>query len=195
MIEENDIQTIQDILNGNKIAENKLYNKYYNIVKNYIKINYPSNINIDDDVSEIMIKIFTNLNKFDKNKSKFISWVYKIAKNHMIDKWRLASLSPVKTITIDNSNSYFSCYYDCNNSTISNYDYNITRIDCSVDKILYYISTQLTSVDYEMFYMKYVDGCSYNEIACQYQLTSSTVSNKINYMKTKLKKSMLCCYI
>jgi DNA-directed RNA polymerase specialized sigma24 family protein len=36
--------------------------------------------------------------------------------------------------------------------------------------------------------MKYVQGYDYNEIGKEFNLTSSTISNKVNYIKTKLKK-------
>ena len=36
--------------------------------------------------------------------------------------------------------------------------------------------------------MKYIGGYSHCEIGKEFNLTSSTVSNRINYIKTKLKK-------
>jgi DNA-directed RNA polymerase specialized sigma24 family protein len=36
--------------------------------------------------------------------------------------------------------------------------------------------------------MKYVQGYNYCEIGKEFNTTSSTISNKVNYIKTKLKK-------
>jgi DNA-directed RNA polymerase specialized sigma24 family protein len=36
--------------------------------------------------------------------------------------------------------------------------------------------------------MKYLQGYDYNEIGKEFNVSSSTVSNKVNYIKTKLKK-------
>jgi len=38
--------------------------------------------------------------------------------------------------------------------------------------------------------MKYVQGYGYNEIGQEFNLTSVTVSNKVNYIKSKLKKQL-----
>ncbi len=42
----------------------------------------------------------------------------------------------------------------------------------------------------DMLHKKYVEGQSHKEIGMHYSLTSSTVSNKINYIKTKMRKKM-----
>jgi RNA polymerase sigma factor (sigma-70 family) len=186
-------------LKGNPKAQEILYNKYKIIVKNFIKSKY-SNINdIDDDVSEIMIKVIMNLESFDVNKSKFKSWVFSIAKNYMIDKWRNNSI----TLTGNNTNCVISyttgdSYYD-NISTsyinaTSDMFTNSTSINNTADydfencSSISYITNQLTPQDYTLLNMKYIQGYNYNEIGCEFNLTSSTISNRINYIKTKLKK-------
>ena len=126
-----DILTIQNILNGDKLAENTLYNKYKSIVENYIKTKYSSSYN-EDNVSDIMIKIFANLAKFDSKKSKFSSWVLNITKNHMIDVWR-TSKEPTysinnysfgeQTATAEKLDNYFSTP----SSNFENNNFIITR--------------------------------------------------------------------
>ena len=51
--------------------------------------------------------------------------------------------------------------------------------------------SMLTQVEDElnMLQMKYIDGFNYKEIGEKFNITSSTVSNKINYIKTILKKN------
>lgn len=181
---------------GNQKAEKILYEKYKIIIYNYLRSKYPKNYDIDDDVSEIMIKAIINIDKFDNNKSKFKSWIFSIAKNHMIDKWR------TNTISITGNN--INCTYNndenniCFNQNISTRSYetfnNSMENYCSADydfencSLINYISTQLTPQDYTLLNMKYVQGYNYNEIGNEFNLTSTTVSNKVNYIKTKLKK-------
>lgn len=190
-------------MKGNQKAEEILYEKYKIIIHNYLKSKYPKNQDIDDDVSEVMIKAIMNLEKYDINKSKFKSWIFSIAKNHMIDKWR--------TNTISLTGSNINCIYSY--STTGDFDLNVTNntvsnntnmIDinncsyttsyCTADydyencSSISYISTQLTPQDFTLLDMKYVQGYNYNEIGVEFNLTSSTVSNRINYIKTKLKK-------
>lgn len=190
-------------MKGNQKAQEILYDKYKVIVENYLRSKYSKIYDIDDDVSEIMIKVIMNLETFDANKSKFKSWVFSITNNHMIDKWRN------NTITLTGSNTNCTYSYTTTGDLELNSNYNITTnnsgmIDvnncsfttsyCSADydfencSSINYISTQLTPQDYTLLNMKYVQGYNYNEIGTEFNLTSSTISNRVNYIKSKLKK-------
>lgn len=172
-------------MNGNQIAEKTLYEKYKKIVEDFIHSKYPAYYDIDDDVSEILIKIFLNIKIFDSSKSKFKTWVITITKNYMIDKWRCNTSESFNTVmcTLNNNQTTTDCnisFTSSSNST-SNFEYNNT---------VTYLSTQLSPVDYTLLNMKYMQGYSYDEIGREFQISSSTVSNKINYIKTKLKKNI-----
>jgi len=164
---------IQNILNGNQEAQEIIYDKYKKIIKNFILKKYSNYFDLEDDVSEILIKVFLNIKDYDSTKSKFSSWVLSLTKNYLIDKWRCSTSSITSSIDITNVNyqSNMSCDFEDNNT-------------------LNYISTQLSPSDFTLLDMKYIQGYNYNEIGSEFQLTSSTVSNKINYIKTKLKKNI-----
>jgi len=203
MIEiQEDMELIQNILNDNPQAQKTLYEKYSKLVKYFLIKKYPTNSDIDDDVAEVMIKVFMNLDSFDVNKSKFKSWVFSIAKNHMIDKWRS------DTITLTGSNTHCTFSYSTtadisnnnyitsnNTGTIDINNCSYTSSSCSADydfensSSINYISDQLTPQDYTLLDMKYVQGYNYNEIGTEFNVTSSTISNRVNYIKTKLKKN------
>jgi len=196
------VELIQSILDGNPQAQEILYDKYKKSVKNFLISKYSLYYDIDDDVSEIMIKIFINLEKYDEIKSKFKSWVFSIAKNHVIDKWRTNTIaigggtSYNYTISMD-SEEYSNDGYitlsdtsglivnDGSSFTTSSCD-NLDFDNCSS---INYITTQLTATDYTLLDMKYVQGYDYNEIGMEFNLTSTTISNRVNYIKTKLKKN------
>lgn len=190
-------------MNGNQVAQEKLYNKYKRSVENFIRSKYSTYYDLDDDVSEIMIKIFMNLNSFDFNKSKFSSWVFSIAKNYMIDKWR--NSAPIITSNVS-ENITFTNFIDNNistnlcdiNSTISNnslFDLNSYSITNNItfenDNSINYISAQLSAQDFTLLDMKYIQGYDYNEIGKEFNVTSTTISNRVNYIKSKLKKNNL----
>lgn len=201
-IEQEDIELIQNILNGNFQAQEILYNRYKKSLKKFLKSKYPVHNDIDDDISEILIKIFMNLESFDVKKSKFSSWVFSIAKNHMIDKWRN------NTITISGNNisySYstnsniadtnnFSTYITSSNSgTIDNNLFITTNCNTDYDfencSSINFISKQLSAEDFTLLDMKYMQGYNYCEIGSEFNVSSSTISNRINYIKTKLKEN------
>ena len=106
----------------------------------------------------------------------------------MIDKWRSSST----TLSLNNLSvtSFTSLNYD---NTITNASFTCTTSNTATfdsTNALNFVTTQLSPSDYTLLDMKYVQGYSYNEIGKEFQLTSSTVSNKINYIKTKLKNSI-----
>ena len=73
------MELIQNTLNGSPQAQEILYDKYKKSVRNFLKNKYSVYYDLDDDVAEIMIKVFIKLNTFDSTKSKFRSWVFSIA--------------------------------------------------------------------------------------------------------------------
>jgi DNA-directed RNA polymerase specialized sigma24 family protein len=203
MKEQEDISLIQNISEGSLEAQETLYNKYTKIVGDFIKKKYSIYYDIDDDVSEIMIKVIMGIDSYDQTKAKFKSWVLSIAKNHMIDKWRCTSVafttsncSGTFTVSTDNlvcaeSVSGFitstnTCGMVDGNTFISSNCADIEIDNCSS---VNYITNQLSAVDATLLDMKYVQGYNYDEIGSEFNLTSSTVSNRVNYIKSKLKKN------
>jgi len=173
-------------LNGKRASEEALFNRYKEIVKNYIEFKYPKNNEIDDDVSEIMIKIFTNLADFDSKKSKFKSWAISITKNHMIDRWRSNNTSITfanQDLRYGTSDTLFGIDLGKNGEYTVN-----AEIKFENDNTITFLSSQLSPVDFTMLNMKYNQGYNYTEIGKHFNVTSSTASNRVNYIKTKLKK-------
>ena len=197
-----DIELIQSILDGNQQAQGILYEKYKKSVKNFLKNKYSQYADLDDDVSEIMIKVFMNLQNFDNTKSKFRTWVFTIAKNHMVDKWRngtitLTGNSSIITVSTDGTTgvdiSSSGGYTTSNTATLNMNCSSFTTCCAGLEfencNTVNYVSDQLSPQDFTMLDMKYVQGYSYNEIGSEFNVTSSTISNKVNYIKTKLKKN------
>lgn len=197
------MEIIQNILNGNPQAQEILYDKYKKSVGNFLKTKYSTYHDLDDDVSEIMIKVFMNLKTFDASKSKFRSWVFSIAKNHMVDKWRSNTIS----LTGSNTNCVFS-YSTSTGLDISDSSYitsntagtliggeNTVTSCCGADyefencSSINFLSDQITPQDYTLLDMKYMQGYDYNEIGSEFNVSSNTISNRVNYIKSKLKKN------
>ena len=189
---EEDIQLIQNIINGDDNAEKILYDKYRTIVGNFIKNKYPKNKYVEDDVSEIIIKVFINLKNYDSTKCQFKSWVLSITKNYMIDKWR----SNVEKLSLLNHANY-SVSMSENPGIISYSSYTCSNPTHSfeTENTINFLSTQISSCDYTLLDMKYIQGYNYNEIGQEFNLSSNTVSNKVNYIKNKLKKKFLDGYL
>ena len=124
----------------------------------------------------------------------------------MIDKWRCTTACCTTILPANTSNyTLTSCDYNAGgyfNNVFTTSDNNCiatsgtittsNSTSCSFENAnaVSFISTQISAVDYTLLDMKYVQGYDYKEIGSEFQLTSSTISNKINYIKTKLKKTM-----
>jgi RNA polymerase sigma-70 factor (ECF subfamily) len=178
-----DIQTIQNILNGSKLAENILYNKYKSIIENYVKLKHSSCYN-EDHVSDILIKIFENLSKFDPDKTLFNTWVINIAKNHMIDVWRSLK-APTYSI-----NEYKFGEESVSNDYLLNNKFSSSSDTFENNNFINYISTKVSEDEFNFVNLKYLQGMNYKEIAKEYNITATTALNKTNYVMSKIKKSI-----
>jgi len=184
-----DIELIQNIKNGDKKSENNLYCKYKTFLKNYLrkknKENFYSEFDIEDDVSEILMRVFCNLHSYDFNKSKFSSWVISIANNYVIDKWRYSLNNKNVTISLDTIYNYSSNYTDFEK-------YNDSNLICfETTNTINNIFSDVSCQDSKFFEMKYVLGYSYCEIGKEFNMSSNTISNRVNYIKTKIKNCII----
>jgi RNA polymerase sigma factor (sigma-70 family) len=209
--EKETLDLIDGVLNKNRISEEIFYNRYKKIIEDYIKSKFPnvSEEDFEDCVSNILIKIFYSLDKYDPDKSGFKTWVLTITKHYMIDIWRCKT-----TITYNASNDFYPsnstccCTFDNNENglpewtnniiTESNtYSYNndinsLTLCSSSEYEIcssINHISNQISTSDFTLLNMKYVQGYEYCEIGKEFNISSNTASNRVNYLKTKLKKN------
>ena len=208
-----DVILIQNILNGNHQAEEIFFKKYQKIVKDYIRSKFPTLKNpddLDDCVQMILIKVFESLKTIDTEKGNVKTWILVIARHFMIDTLRKNSTTFTSAfnnsgINISNNgaqNLRFngeSTAWAISNTVLSGVvnDYELSN-SCSFTvcnntefencNTISYLSSQISPVDYGLLNMKYIQGYSHCEIGKEFNLTSSTVSNRINYIKTKLKK-------
>ena len=189
---EEDIVLINNILEGDSEAQKEFYTKYRTILRDYLTSKYPENYEIEDDISEILIKVFTNLYRYDEEKSAPKTWIFSIAKNYMIDKSR-CNIPLTGTITINGDNITLgngiitsdTTYFDLNGDNVfytSSYTTDFENCD-----VLCQVSNSISLPDFTLLDMKYNQGFSYNEIGEEFNLSSNTVSNKVNYLKSKIK--------
>ena len=72
---------------GNKKAFAELYEHYFDQIHKYVFYKVSSE-HVDDLVSTIFVKTWTKLNKYQKQKHPFTSWLYRIAHNTVVDHYR-----------------------------------------------------------------------------------------------------------
>jgi hypothetical protein len=194
--EKETIKLISEIKCGNKKSEEKFYVYFKQKIELFIKDKYPSNYEIEDNTSEILIKVFENINKYDSDKSKFNTWVINIAKRHMIDKSR--KFTPKYTTFSSNFDIEmpdFPTTSDFTTQSTSQFSsmpepeshYCSPDFDLETNSTLTYVTSNINSQGLALMDMNNI-GFNYCEIGTEFNLTSSQVSNKINWIKSKGKK-------
>lgn len=186
MTQDEDNLLIEQIIKHNdQKASNKLYNCYYKEVKIFIKkrFNKLSSEDIEDLSADAITKSFVSLTHFDSNKSTFKTWIYTIAENVVVDFTRKLENRVDKVH-----------YHYLEDADRQNFDIPLTdnfEESFSNKQAVNYVVSNLDDQTHDMIKKKYVEGYSHFEIGEIYSLTSSTVSNKINYAKSKLKDDLL----
>lgn len=197
--EQDDILIINSILENDNEAQRIFYDKYRQILTNYILSKYPHNLDVEDDVSEILIKVFTNLYKYNSEKAGVKTWVFAIAKNYMIDKFRRND-ALTGSITIDGSSITIGnfdgaitsdcVFVDNGDNMFHTSTYGVAEMFENCDAVNF-VSNNLSACDFSFLDMKYSQGFNYEEIGSEFNLTSHTVSNRVHYIKGKLKEQLL----
>jgi RNA polymerase sigma factor (sigma-70 family) len=80
-----DVELIRLSLSGDKESLTALLERHQPFIYN-IALKMINNVaDAEDTTQEIFIKIITNLAKYDAEKSKFTTWLYRIVVNHILD--------------------------------------------------------------------------------------------------------------
>ncbi len=160
-----------------------LVKKYEKQLLRYIlRISNISHEEAEDALQEVFIKVYRNLNEFDKS-LKFSSWIYRIAHNETINYYRKSKARPEKIELNEDSDLIENLMSDLN--TEHEIDNKILR-----DKLL----KILDSVDIkykEVVYLKFFEERSYEEISDILKKPIGSVSILISRAKKKLKKLLI----
>jgi RNA polymerase sigma factor (sigma-70 family) len=81
----NTLALIQKIQKGNKESLNELLRAHQDYIFNIAMKMLNSIQDAEDVTQEVLIKIVSNLAKYDSSKSKFTTWAYRITFNHILN--------------------------------------------------------------------------------------------------------------
>lgn len=130
------------------------YEKYLNEIYGYIltRVQYDQQL-AEDLVSEIFMKALEKFDTFSEETGTFKSWIYKIAKNHLIDFFR--SNSKKTTVQIEEVSNILTDKTNPKDNTI-------TKVE--KEELLIALE-ELPENKRELVTLKYIMGYSYKEIA------------------------------
>jgi len=103
---------------GDKRAISLIYENYSGSLLGVIQKITKDHALAQDALQESFIKIWKNAKKYDSNKAKLFTWLYRIARNTAIDKLRSHNIKFNKKIQIADSNVYKLSTSGLNQDTI-----------------------------------------------------------------------------
>jgi len=128
----------------------------------------------EDVLQEVFIKVYQNLNDFDRN-LKFSSWIYRITHNQVISNWRKIKARP-KSVYFEVGDAVF-------NGLISELDMEKKGDEYFLRKNLDKIFDKLDPKYREILILKFLEDKSYKEISDILKKPIGTVATLINRAK------------
>ncbi len=179
------IKLLHWLKQGNEKAFEILYYKYQAKVSNFIKRSISCKYDVEGLVDEVFMRIWQNKSKIEED--KFEPYLFKIAKNIIIDTLRkkidrLIFLS-------EGFNEFESGYNDVENKIETK------EIDEWYSRVL----SELPESRRKIFYLNRVENLSYKEIADKLNISENTVDTQIRrslkYIRDEVKKISLLLMI
>ncbi len=160
-----------------------LVERYEEKIGRYIRrISMVSNEDVEDLLQEIFISIYRNLNDFDSD-LKFSSWIYRIAHNKVISRWRKDKNAP-KVLKNEESLEIFNIIEDKD-------DFFAKLVQRDDDKEVYKILNTLKLKYKEVLVLKFLEDKSYLEISDILKKPMGTIATLINRAKKQFKSKIL----
>lgn len=163
----------------------KIYEDYFSRIYNYVFYRLLNREQTEDVVSEIFLKVISNLGRFDSEKASFSTWIFNIAKNAIIDHIRKRR----RCVYLEDGNARieFSCTVD--------FEEQYEKIAGEDRKHLYAALTQLDEKQRHIIALKYFGEFTNRKISEITGINESSVSTicfrAISRLRTLLKENFL----
>ena len=176
----NDIELINLIKSGNHNLYADIMNKYHNEIFKYVYNMINNYEDTEDLLQEIFFKIFKNLKKFDENKASFRTWVYRVAKNHVLNYLNSSKYkNNLKTIV----------YEDKINSSEEDIEEKVINNE-KINKIIAIMKEKLSNKHFKIMHLYYFSNLTVKEISETLEIPDKTIYKAIKSSVEKIKKEV-----
>lgn len=159
-----------------------LMQKYEDKLRRYIhRLTNISNEEANDLLQDIFIKVYTNLNDYDKS-MKFSSWIYRITYNHVISSFRKKQSRP--------ENMYINDDIDFINTISSSLDLEKETDQKILKDNIINALNKINQKYKDVLILKYLEQKDYKEISDILKKPMGTVATLLNRAKKELKKHL-----
>lgn len=173
-----ELQTIKAVQNGDRDAYAPLVERYWTGLVIYCEQITQSRDDAEDIAQRAFIKAYDHINSFDSAKSRFSTWLYKIAKNTAIDTLR----SVPTTIEYDDELNSTGASYDPVSSQHSD--------DEQRQLIRNKVATLQPDEQRRVIEGYYWEGKSYQQLADELQVPINTIKTWIHRAKKQLRENL-----
>jgi len=172
---------IEDVFNKEDLSQKdfaKLYKSYNKRIYDFL-FKRVSNKEIAEDLtSEIFEKIFKTINDFQWQGITVSAWIFRIARNHLIDHYRKNNKHKRDTSLEDIINNVISCS---------------PSIECELENKesetrLFNAMRELTPEDQYLIYYKFYEEMSNKHIAELTNMSETNIGTKLHRIRKKLAK-------
>lgn len=159
-----------------------IVDKYEDKITRYIKrLGNLSNEDIEDLLQDIFMKVYKNLNNFNPE-LKFSSWIYRIAHNETINKFKK---NHNVNLNFDDIDFFINKMLDCIDCHKENIEKNLDNkiLGIKINKVLSKMDIKYK----EVLVLKFIEDKDYNEISDIIKKPVNTVGTLINRAKKQFK--------
>lgn len=148
----NERQLVLQAQDGNSEAFGQLYDAYMERIYRFVYFRVEDQQTAEDITSQVFLKAWSNLDRFQFSRTPYLAWLYTIAHNAVIDHYRTRKV----TTALDDVQ-----LSQPDHSEVVENDIDLTAEMQSVKKAL----QALTDDQQKVLTLKFIEGMSNNEIA------------------------------
>ncbi len=157
---------------------NSFYDEYYEKVYNYVYFKTGERADVEDLASGVMEKVLNNLHRYNAAASSLNTWVFTIARNHLIDYFRLKC----------RNESYFEDGEELRIAGQAEAEPEEALIRAEQEEKVKALLQQLADTEREVMLLKFWGGLKNIEIAAQLGMNNGSVNVTVFRTLKKLKK-------
>ncbi|MDP4184474.1 MAG: RNA polymerase sigma-70 factor [Bacteroidota bacterium] len=177
---------IQRLSQGDEMAFEILFYRYRGKVGNFIKRSVPPQIDLEETVHEVFLRVWTNKEKLDEDRP-LGPYLFHIARNIVIDELR--------------KNLKHSIYLQ-DDSFLSDFCINDTSLKLEEKELQNWFDSALDKLPEkrrDIFVMNRFENLSYKEIASKLNISENTVDTQIRralqYFRNEIKKIKMFLFL
>ena len=171
-------------INGNDEAFDELLNRYQSKVFEYILISVKKQELAEDIFQDVFIKVIVSLRsgKYTGN-GKFLQWVIRVARNHMLDRARHLLTIPTVVSSDDEDVNYLN-----DSSVAINENRELEIINEQTVSDIEYLTTLLPANQQDIIRLRIYEELSFKEIAERLDISINTALGRMHYAINNLRK-------